>query len=136
MTTSKNHMKAANNAFILRTFVSNQQLTTIVDGYRRGEESEFFEEKLEEYATRVQSMHKTYEQDGKGDDAIVHLHYFKGGMDWYITERDVEEYQHQAFGKADLGHGGELGYISIEELKTNNVELDLHWTPVRIGDIK
>ena len=61
--------------------------------------------------------------DGKGDDAVVYLHYFRGGMDWYITEKDMEEEQHQAFGLADLGYGGELGYISIQELIDNGVSL-------------
>lgn len=44
-----------------------------------------------------------YEQDGKGEEAIVTLHYFRGGMDWFITEKDMEPEQHQAFGLADLG---------------------------------
>lgn len=29
-----------------------------------------------------------YEQDGKGDAAIVYAHYFVGGCDWLITEYD------------------------------------------------
>ena len=61
-------------------------------------------------------MHKVYEQGGKGDAAIVHLHYFTSSGDWYITERDTSVAQHQAFGSADLGYGPELGYISIAEL--------------------
>ena len=72
------------------------------------------------------------------DDAIVYLHYFKGNMDWYITEKDmIEEEQNQAFGYADLGLGfGELGYISLIELAENGVELDLHWTPKTLREVK
>ena len=83
-------------------------------------------------------MAKIYEQDGKGDDAIVYLHYFHAsGADWYITERDISDEQHQAFGLADLGMGfPELGYISIEELKSVGAELDIHWTPKTLGAVK
>jgi hypothetical protein len=62
-------------------------------------------------------------------------------MDWYITERDIgdgdDDTQHQAFGLADLGVGEpELGYISIAELIDNNVELDLHFDPTPISQLK
>ena len=52
------------------------------------EEYAFFEEKVNEYANRIKTMPVTYKQDGLGDDAIVYLHYFVGGADWYITEKD------------------------------------------------
>lgn len=61
-------------------------------------------------------MDKTYEQDGKGEESIAYLHYFRGSADWYILEKDSEPEQFQAFGWADLGGGGELGYISIIDL--------------------
>jgi hypothetical protein len=74
-------------------------------------------------------MPKTYEQDGLGQQAIAHLHYFTAGGDWYITERDTHPDQHQAFGAANLGYGAELGYISLPELLAAGAELDLHFTP-------
>jgi hypothetical protein len=76
-------------------------------------------------------MPKTYETDGQGDEAIAHLHYFTSGFDWYITERDMEEEQLQAFGLACV-HETELGYISIVELLRNGAELDLHFMPKAI----
>ena len=42
----------------------------------------------------------------------------------------------QAFGYADIGYGPEAGYISIEELLENDVELDLYWTPRPWGEVK
>lgn len=36
---------------------------------------------------------------------------------------------------ADLGMGAELGYISIPELPENGAELDLYFTPKRIGEL-
>ena len=78
-------------------------------------------------------MPKTYEQDGLGEEAVVHLHYFTGSADWWITEKDSDpdgEGQVQAFGLADLFQdGGELGYISLVEILAAGAELDLHWTP-------
>lgn len=120
----------------VKNFVGDRQLEAMGDGVR-GEEGEFFKTLFVKLAERINTMPKTYEQDGKGDDAIVYLHYFRGNMDWYITERDFEEDQIQAFGLADLGMGHpELGYISIEELVDNEIELDLYWTPKTLAEVK
>lgn len=137
MTTINNVIEAMPT---IRPFLSDSQLEILGDSCR-GEESEFFKTLLVKLAEQIDNMPKTYEQDGKGDQAIVHLHYFLGGMDWYITEKDKgdgsdDTRQIQAFGLADLGYGGELGYISIEELVENNVELDLYWTPKTLAEVK
>ena len=117
----------------LSHFIGHAQRRALAVGLR-GEEADFFREKIAEYAERILTMPKTYEQDGQGENAIVSLHYFAGGQaNWWITEKDADtdgEGQHQAFGLADLfGDGGELGYISIVELVANGAELDLYWTP-------
>lgn len=113
----------------VRQFLSRGQFKTIADAMK-GEEGRFFIDKAKVLAQLIEGMAKTYEQDGKGDDATAYLHYFKGSGDWYITEKDASgKGTEQAFGLADLGHGGELGYISIDELVRNNAELDLHFEP-------
>lgn len=119
---------------VLRGFICPAQLAAIADAMR-GEEKQFFFDKVVELAKTIAAMPVTYETDGQGLDAVVQLHYFKGGCDWYITERDVLEDQHQAFGLADMGDP-ELGYISIVELLANRAELDLYWVPTAIKDIK
>ena len=96
-----------------------------------GEESQFFIDKIIEIARTVSAMPKTYETEGQGDEAIAHIHYFTTGFDWYITERDREEEQLQAFGLACMFEK-ELGYISIDELLLNGAELDLQFTPKAI----
>lgn len=100
-----------------------------------GEERAFMAEILTTYTERVNAMPKTYEQDGLGQQAVAYLHYFSGGCDWYITEKDMEPEQLQAFGSANLGYGAELGYISIVELLQNGVELDLYFTPKTLAEI-
>ena len=37
---------------------------------------------------------------------------------------------------ANLGYGGELGYISLIELGQCGVEIDLHWKPVTLGKVR
>lgn len=121
---------------LLTHFMGRNQLRAIRDGLK-GEEQAFFQEKIAAYADAIRAMPKVYEQDGLGDKAIVHLHYFKGNQDWFITERDITLAQHQAFGLADLfNDGGELGYISIAELIQHGVEFDLYWTPKTLADVK
>ncbi len=120
----------------VRQFLSRGQFKTIADAMK-GEEGRFFIDKAKVLAQLIEGMAKTYEQDGKGDDATAYLHYFKGSGDWYITEKDASgKGTEQAFGLADLGQGGELGYISIDELVRNNVELDLHFDPKSLAALK
>lgn len=114
-----------------------QQARTI-RALMRGEEGAFFRAKIAELQKLFDSMPRTYETDGQGDGATVHLHYFTGSADWYIVERDQEEEQQQAFGLADLfGDGGEVGYISLQEIATcASANIDLHWTPCTLAQVR
>jgi hypothetical protein len=127
-------LQAAAAVLTLRHYIGTSQLSALGDACR-GEERQFFINKLVELAELVNSMPRVYEQDGKGDSAIAHLHYFTGSCDWYITERDTTDEQHQAFGLANLGYGPELGYISVQELIEAGAELDLHFQPKPIREI-
>ena len=111
----------------------------IIQECLEGEEREFFVKKMDEMKAVIQAMPVTYSQSELGDEAVAYLHYFMGGMDWYITEKDVEgDGTIQAYGMADLGYGPECGYISIMEIVQSGiyVELDLHWQPKKLSDIK
>jgi hypothetical protein len=121
---------------VLSNFINRAQLTVLVNNCRGGE-GRFFRNKLVEMAETIKTAPVTYQTDGLGDLARVVLHYFRGNQDWYITERDIETQQHQAFGLADLGEGyPETGYISIVELIRHGVELDLYWTPRTLAEVK
>mgnify|MGYP001563457152 FL=1 len=124
----------------LKHFIGKHQWSAIKQGMA-GEERQYFYDMMVDLAARIEAMPKTYEQDGKGDQAIVHLHYFRGGCDWWISEKDSDpdgEGQIQAFGYANLGddQNAELGYISIKELIEHGVELDLYWTPKTLEQVK
>jgi hypothetical protein len=120
-------------------FLSNSQVI-VVRQCLKGEEGEWFADKMIELDALITNMSKTYEQNGKGDETVVYLHYFKEGADWFITEKDSDpngEGHVQAFGLADLfNDGGELGYISIVELCQNDAELDFHFAPRTLGQVK
>jgi hypothetical protein len=122
----------------LQPFVGTRQLFAIASTCR-SEEKQFFFDKLVELADLVSAMPETYEQDGLGQQAVAYLHYFVGGNDWYITERDCDpdgDGQSQAFGLARMNGGyPELGYISIRELIKNHVELDLYFEPKPLSQI-
>jgi hypothetical protein len=123
-------------AATLSRFMGDAQMLALSEACA-GEEAEYFVTMLILLATRIDTMPRTYDQDGKGDDAIAYLHYFVGGCDWYITERDMNEEQLQAFGLCDLGMGfPEIGYVSLPEITAAGAELDLHWTPKPLKVIK
>lgn len=134
MTTATKIHDHANVATLLPYFVGPAQLTVL---YRNtyGEEGPHFRQLMTDLADRLAAMPATYEQDGLGQNAVAHLHYFKGGADWYITEKDMEEEQLQAFGVANLGHGPEMGYIRLDEITRAGVEIDLYWQPKPLHEI-
>ena len=88
-----------------------------------------------------------YSQDGKGDEAIVHVKFFNpcGAATWFINEYDPED--RIFFGYADLygagpEGGAELGNVSLDELKSVKlpmglgIERDIHWTPCTLAEAK
>ena len=129
----------------LRHFIGASQTACVMAAFR-SEERQFFYDKMVELAGIVSTMPQTYEQDGKGDETIAYLHYFAGGQaNWWITERDkgcpddppeMRGQQHQAFGLADLLGEPELGYISIPEILAVGGELDFHFKPRRLAEIR
>lgn len=119
----------------LRRFIGPAQISAMAD-MCRSEEKGFMFDKLGELLTTTETMPKSYEQDGKGDEAVAHLHYFSGSCDWYITERDSENDQQQAYGLTSLGYEPEMGYVCIDEITSAGAELDLYFKPTCIGEIK
>lgn len=119
----------------LANFITTYQRAVILT-MLPSEEGEYFVNKILKLNETIDAMPEPYQTDGMGEDAIVHLHYFLGSGHWYIIEKDSSEEQHQAFGLADLGYGGELGYISIQELIENEAELDMYWNPKTLKKVK
>ena len=119
---------------MLSNFINPQQLEVLDDLQRNSEEKEFFVTMLQELTTRIKNMPATKETEEQ-NDPVIFLHYFTGGCDWMLIEKDINEDQNQAFGYANLGYGYEAGYISIAELLQNNVEIDLYFTPQPVSKL-
>jgi hypothetical protein len=133
-------MDAAKAMGKINKFSGARQLKVMGDGCR-GPEAAYFKDKIVEMAGIIETMPVSYQTDDQGMEAVVRLHYFLNGWDWYITEKDVDtdgQGQLQAFGFADSGEGfgPELGYISIKEVTRCGAELDMHWTPCTLRQIK
>jgi hypothetical protein len=81
----------------------------------------------------IKETPKLYEQDGKGEDSIVHFHYFSSNSDWFITELDLEK--KLMFGYVVLNGdliNSEFGYISLDEITSMDVELDFNFDKMTV----
>lgn len=129
-------MTEATTAFrSLNAFINSNQIEAMADIIRSPEKNFIFE-KLAELLQIIKTMPRTYETEGQYLKAVVHLHYFKNGCDWYITELDCEDEQLQAFGWTDLGFCAEMGYINLVELLKAGAELDLYWTAKQFNEVR
>jgi hypothetical protein len=109
-------------------FVPEHQLPVIKGAKRE------YQDAIYRINKAVKDMPTTYSTEGI-EDKKVYLHYFSPSADWHIVEKDMSasvDGHLQDFGYANLGYGAELGYISIDELKSiKEVNLDLYFEPVR-----
>lgn len=134
-------LKTTDQYRALRCFFGRSQAIALAECLR-GEENEYFTERMEALAQLVETMPKTYEQDGKGSEAVAYLHYFSAACDWWITELDAGaegdapgQKLTQCFGAASLNGGeAELGYISLPEILACGAELDLYWKPKTLAE--
>ena len=122
----------------LKKYITKTQSEALKYNLTRGEEKKYFINLIDEMEVKIKAVPELYETDEQGDDAVIALHYFLGGSDWYVTELDTEE--RIVFGYVILNEDtemSELGYISLNELLgIQDVELDLHWEEITIGEMK
>lgn len=128
---------------VLKAFIGRSQASAIRSAMR-GEEGDWFRAKVRDLQTLIDSMPVSYQTEGQEmAEKVASLHYFGPRFDAWIVELDKghpadepQDYQTQAFGMVDLGYGPEFGYISIPEMLANGMELDLHWRPKPLGEIR
>lgn len=102
-----------------------------------GEEGDHARETFARIAETIKQIPAIYGQDGKGDDALAYLHYFRGSADIWVTELDPDRSgQIEGFGLVNLGYGPELGYLVLNEYLAADCELDLHFEPTTLRQIK
>ncbi len=122
----------------LKLLCPPQQYKAILAGIDEGgaETADFWDRKEQEIAAVWRFMPTTYQTQGQGRNALARLHFIRGSADWWIIEKDSAPEQNQMFGIADLGFGfREYGYVSLDELKHINAELDLYWEPKTAREI-
>lgn len=132
-----------NGTALLGNFMPYQQRLALLSALR-GEEGEAIADLVLGAVRNILGTPMTYQtEEMESADKVLRLHYFLGGVDAWIIERDVGDSgdptavgagvgkQHQAYGKITLcgdgWEGAEWGYISIADLIANGVELDLYW---------
>lgn len=128
----------------LKQYIGREQLA-VMRQLCHGEEGEHFVSTIQRLKDTISAMPVTGETAGQGDQAMVALHYFSGASDWWIIERDIgceddeiPGIQWQAYGFVCLNGWtdcAELGYINIQELIENHVELDLYWQPKTLAEV-
>ncbi|WP_424196736.1 hypothetical protein ACMYR3_16875 (plasmid) [Ampullimonas aquatilis] len=135
---SQSLQAAAEKALVtLRPFIGFGQLSAL-DALCRGVEGIFYLERLINIATLIENMPVTFEQRHDETD-VAYLHYFSANSDWYILEKDIDGGVSQAYGYAIIDGDtrfAEFGYISISDLVSRCVELDLHFTPISLINLK
>lgn len=84
--------KAQENLAMLGDFIGRSQMIVLYS-LLRGEEGEFFADKLAEITKTVSKMPKDCETDGVPKaEKTVWLHYFGASFDAWIFERDSAEH--------------------------------------------
>jgi hypothetical protein len=130
---------------IVRDFIGWGQVDALSRLYRSKERGAAVEI-VERLRKVIEEMPETRGTEGiETPDKIVYLHYFTGGSNWYVVEKDIGAEgekepikQYQAYGYVILNQdeqNAEWGYVDIETLKKSNVELDFHWDPKPFSEV-
>lgn len=124
---------------VLRPYLPRAE-AEVIRGALRGEGAQWFRDKIRELAETIRKMPRTYDQS-QVKDAVASLHYFTPAHDFYILELDMEgSGREQAFALSfNSGSGdsrGRLGYVSIDEIVRAGAELDLHFDPKTVSEIR
>lgn len=100
-----------------------------------GEERAWYRQRLREMLNVISGIPALYATEGQGEQAVAHLHYFTSRADFYFTELDRESEDLPSFGLAIITDA-ELGHLNLTEVLANGGELDLHWKPLTIAEIR
>ena len=124
----------------LRPYLFAGQLATL-EQLSKGKEGEYFRGLVVALDAHIRSIPAMDQGPEVTNDSTVMLHYFYQGSDWYIFELQhvAEDDVVLGFGWAILGGDyqmAELGCISVSELLACGVELDLHFAPKTLGQVR
>ena len=119
------------------------------------EESEFFQGVAADLAQRIEAMPVIGGQEDSDAAQTVYLHYFLGASDVWVLEKDVGgQIDIAQFGHLEKDVGGgveqvfafallnadyqmaELGYVDLSELLLLGFELDFHFSPKPLAEVR
>jgi len=103
-------------------------------------------------AAVLRSVPAIHACEGEGFDALVRVHYFLGGWDWWITELDPATLEAFGFVRSPMCPDGEWGTVDLLELATTDapvrmrseggavafrqpVERDCYWQPRTLATV-
>ena len=103
------------------------------------EESEFFQRVAADLAQRIEAMPVIGGKEDSDAAQTVYLHYFLGASDVWVLEKDVGGGVEQVFAFALLNADyqmAELGYVDLSELLLLGFELDFHFSPKPLAEVR
>lgn len=121
----------------LKKYIPPMELQTIIS-YLDDETGPHFRKLLKKTEEKIKAVPSLYSGEEQGLKARVHLHYYVGGTDFYVSEMDQET--GETFGFACINgdrENAELGYNNISEIISIPwIELDLYFdNSVTLGEI-
>ncbi|MBL4703202.1 MAG: hypothetical protein JKY54_01690 [Flavobacteriales bacterium] len=126
MSNKLNNSEKRAKALLLTNFINLNQLSVIF-------KNEELQNQFDNIYEIISNTPKVYEQEEiESDKKKFYIHYFNPNSDFYISEKDFENEQLQAYGFACLNgdkQNAEFGYISINEIIKLGFEIDLHFQP-------
>jgi hypothetical protein len=119
---------------LLNRFIGTQQRAGI-NILCQSEERQFYYQSLMRLKNIIETMPVTF-QIKRNEVVTAHLHYFTATTHFFITKRDRDAWQLQAYGLTILSDGDKkLGYLGIDEILRGGAVLDLSWSPVELNQV-
>jgi hypothetical protein len=124
-------------ARVLRPYMSRGQMIVLTTASHGGE-GIFALELFVKMASNVEAMPSVLVNGQDGANAEAHLHYFYGGSDWYILEKNWDGGVDRAYGFVVLNgdmQNAEYGYVDIGDLVARGANLDLYFKTQTIAEV-
>ena len=123
-------------AQILARYMGWPQWSSLQSLMEGGEEAAFFRE----IATSLSRCIADMPEIGAHDESeMVFLHYFLGGSDVWVLEKDADGGAERVFAFALLNGDArmaELGYVDLSHLILTGFELDFHFSPKPLAEVR
>ena len=121
---------------ILSLFICAGQLEHII---KEAVNSDEFSNNVERQQSTFEEMPTACKGAVVNNNTTVHLHYFLGNMDWFITHKSTNKHNvgcMHGYICYESGHHVTSYTISISSILKAGAELDLEWEPMPLWEVK